>query len=134
MNMPLELGLFIGAREFGNKRQKEKSYLVFDSEKFRFQKFISDIAGQDPRAHNDSPEKAVRFVRDWLNAKLKISADRTGTNHSTLPGGTAIFEEYQNFLVVLPAILKNMEVKENEQTFLDKTVAVAEWLHQKSLS
>lgn len=132
MNMPLELGLFIGAREFGTGRQKHKNYLVFESEKYRFQKFISDIAGQDPRAHGNHPEKAVKFVRDWLNAKLKSKADELGTIHHPLPGGKAIFDEYKMFRSALPAILKNMEIEEIELTFLDKATAVAVWLRQKS--
>jgi hypothetical protein len=130
MNMPLELGLFIGAREFGSKSQKEKSYLVFESEKFRFQKFISDIAGQDPRAHENSPEKAIRFVRDWLNSKLNAKADKSGTPHVALPGGKSIYNEYQKFLIARPTILKNMSIEESEATFLDKSAAVGKWISQ----
>lgn len=133
MNMPLELGLFIGAREFGPKRQKEKSYLVFESEKFRFQKFISDIAGQDPRAHEDSPEKAVRFVRDWLNSKLKSKADKSGTPHAALPGGKSIYNDYEAFLIARPTILKNMSIELGEATFLDKSAAVGKWISQMYL-
>src|SRR5205085_10402919 len=46
-NMPLELGAFLGAKHFGNNRQKRKACLILDSEKYRYQKFISHIAGQD---------------------------------------------------------------------------------------
>jgi hypothetical protein len=133
MNMPLELGLFIGAREFGPTRQKEKSYLVFESEKFRFQKFISDIAGQDPRAHEDSPEKAVRLVRDWLNSKLKSKADKSGTPHTALPGGKSIYSDYEEFLIARPTILKNMSIEVGEATFLDKSAAVGKWISQMYL-
>jgi len=60
-NMPLELGLFLGAREFGTGRQKQKRVLILDTERYRYQKFCSDIAGQDIKAHEGSGEK--RFGR-----------------------------------------------------------------------
>lgn len=43
--MPLELGTFLGAKHFGSEIQKKKTCLILDKEKFRYQKFISDIAG-----------------------------------------------------------------------------------------
>ena len=46
-NMPLELGLFLGARQYGNREQKAKRCVIYDRELYRFQKYISDIAGQD---------------------------------------------------------------------------------------
>src|SRR5215212_5243999 len=46
-NMPLELGLFLGAKRFGTGKQKRKNGLIMDVDRYRYQKFISDIAGQD---------------------------------------------------------------------------------------
>jgi len=34
-NMPLELGLFLGAKRYGNKRQKAKSCKILDNERYR---------------------------------------------------------------------------------------------------
>src|SRR5207244_972943 len=45
-NMPLELGLFLGAKRFGTGKHKAKTCLILDVERYRYQKFISDIAGQ----------------------------------------------------------------------------------------
>lgn len=39
-NMPLELGIFLGAREFGGGRQRQKRCLVLDRERFRYQAFL----------------------------------------------------------------------------------------------
>src|SRR5436309_3664590 len=36
-NMPFELGLFLGAKRFGTGRQKRKSTLILDRERYRFQ-------------------------------------------------------------------------------------------------
>jgi hypothetical protein len=65
-NMPLELGLFLGAREFGDRRQREKVTLVLERDKYSYLKFCSDISGQDPEAHNGEPFEAVTIVRNWL--------------------------------------------------------------------
>ncbi len=62
-NMPLELGLFLGARWFGTGPHDRKSCLVLDSDKYRYQEFISDLAGQDIAAHGNQPAGAVQAVR-----------------------------------------------------------------------
>ncbi len=50
-NMPLELGIFLGSKVYGSGRHREKRGLILDIERFRYQKFCSDIAGQDIRGH-----------------------------------------------------------------------------------
>jgi hypothetical protein len=62
-NMPLELGLFLGAKRFGSRQHRNKNCLILDLEKYRYQKFISDIAGQDIAAHGARPNDAIRAVR-----------------------------------------------------------------------
>ena len=37
-NMPLELGLFMGAKVFGTGKQKRKAAMILDPERFRFQR------------------------------------------------------------------------------------------------
>ena len=56
-NMPLELGLFLGAKKYGGARHREKSCIIFDREPYRFQRYISDIAGQDIHAHRGEPHR-----------------------------------------------------------------------------
>src|SRR3970040_611574 len=63
-NMPLELGLFFGAKRYGNKRQQTKSCKILDTDRYRFQKFCSDISGQDISAHHGDPEEAIKAVRN----------------------------------------------------------------------
>jgi hypothetical protein len=50
-NMPFKLGLFLGASRYGDVTQCSKKCLIFDVTPFRYQKFISDIAGQAVHAH-----------------------------------------------------------------------------------
>ncbi|MEM1041622.1 MAG: hypothetical protein AAGI91_03240 [Bacteroidota bacterium] len=40
-NMPLELGIVLGARRFGRGRQKEKRCLILDRERFRYRAYLS---------------------------------------------------------------------------------------------
>lgn len=66
-NMPLELGLYLGAKSFSDQtKQKRKRCLILDSEPYRYQKFISDIAGQDIRSHGGKAMTAMEQTRDWL--------------------------------------------------------------------
>lgn len=65
-NMPLELGLFLGAKRFGDLEQKRKRTLILDVEPYRYQKFISDLAGMDPKSHRGDAGVAVGEVRTWL--------------------------------------------------------------------
>ena len=62
-NVPLELGMFLGAKRFGNTHQKAKVSLIIDRELYRYQRFMSDISGQDIRSHQNDPLEAIRIIR-----------------------------------------------------------------------
>ena len=96
-NMPLELGVFLGAKKFGIEEQKTKKCLVLDREQYRYQQFISDIAGQDIQAHNDSSKKVIMHVRNWL---------RNASRRETIPGGSIIWRRYQEFRRDLPQTVR----------------------------
>jgi hypothetical protein len=51
-NMPFELGLYLGAKRFGGRAGRGKKALILDREPFRYQAFLSDIAGQDVHTHS----------------------------------------------------------------------------------
>lgn len=119
-NMPFELGLFVGAVRFGSARdQRRKVCLVLDRERYRFQKFISDIAGQDIREHGDDPERAIGALRAWL---------ATLPRQDVLPGGAAIAARYRRFRAELPAVLGAAGVRPDEVVFADYANFVSEWL------
>jgi hypothetical protein len=119
-NMPLELGLFLGAKRFGHAEQKLKSCLIVDVERYRYQRFISDIAGQDIAAHNGDAETAIRIVRDWLRSATPKSI--------RIPGGSAIGSRYVAFQRELPAMCAKIRVDVNELTFIDYVAQVEDWL------
>jgi hypothetical protein len=66
-NMPYELGLDVGASEYGGTRLKTKKILILETERSHYQKVISDIAGQDISSHDDNPQTLVKRVRDWFS-------------------------------------------------------------------
>ncbi|MDE0426829.1 MAG: hypothetical protein OXN25_18410 [Candidatus Poribacteria bacterium] len=121
-NMPLELGIFLGAKKFGIEEQKRKRCLILDTEPYRYQQFISDIAGQDIQAHNDTSETIVKVVRDWL---------RNASRRETIPGGNIIWERYQEFIEKLPQTAREARLIPEELIFNDYTLLVAQWLETK---
>ncbi len=120
-NMPLELGLFLGARRFGNGPQKQKSCLVLDTHRYRYQQYISDIAGQDIQEHRRDATRAIKAVRDWLGAS------RAGL-HRALPGAAAISKRFKRFLDDLPAICAATERDAGDLTFTEFADAASIWL------
>jgi hypothetical protein len=120
-NMPFELGIDVGCKEYSAKH-KDKSFLIFESEKYGFQKYISDIAGQDIAKHSDDPLEAVKRVRDWL---------RTESARADIPGGIAIYKRYESFRQDLPAICEKFKLDMNELTFVDFSMTVAAWLEKQ---
>ncbi len=94
-NMPFELGIFFGAKKFGNKLQKSKNALVLERQKYSYQQFISDLNGIDTKAHNNDANTVIRQIRNWLT---------TASRRTTVPGHNIIRQEYIQFNIKLPQI------------------------------
>ena len=120
-NMPLELGLYLGARYYGGRGHKAKACLILDREPYRYQKFISDIAGQDISTHGDSERQAIQAVRDFLNG---LSGPRP------LPAGENIWTEYEGFLKVLPAICSHLKVTQTALQYQDFLYIVTDYISE----
>lgn len=120
-NMPFELGLFLGASRFGRGTQRSKRCLILDRTRHRYQKFISDIAGQDISAHDDKPEQAIRCVREWLNT---ASSDRQ------IAGAAHIMGRYRQFASDLPQLAKELRLRHDEITFRDLCNLIVIWLER----
>ena len=117
-NMPLELGIFLGAKRFGG-RSSRKRCLIIDRAPYRYQRFISDIGGQDIRAHDRSPAMAIRHVRDWF---------QSAPGKAVIPGGTKIWQDYQRFRRELPVIAEEAQLNPAQLTFIDYLQLVTSWL------
>jgi len=73
LNMPLELGLDLGAKAYGPNMLKKKKILILEEEPYRFQAAISDLSNSDIKAHEKEPDKIVRAVRDWLVQEADVA-------------------------------------------------------------
>lgn len=121
LNMPFELGLYLGAREFGGRRHRRKNCLILDKSQYRFRKSLSDIAGQDITAHHGRPSEAVKAIRDWLNA---------ATPGVIIPGAEHVFDRYRTFKKDLPALARGAKLQIPEIQFADRRKLISEWLRR----
>jgi hypothetical protein len=117
-NMPLELGIDLGCKAY-HPECSAKSLLIFDSEQHRFQKFVSDISGQDIHHHGNDVKTVVTGVRNWL---------RTESGKDTIPGGVAIYSRYLTYRVDLPEICAELKLDISDLAFADFTFTIAKWL------
>ena len=120
-NMPLELGLFFGAKKYGSIKNKSKICLILDQEEYRYQKFISDIGGQDIKSHGNDQYTVIPIIRDWL---------RNSSGRVTIPGGAAIRSRYQLFATKLPDLCLVLKLEPDNLIFNDYAWLVSEWLKQ----
>ena len=118
-NMPLELGLWLGAGYLGRDDQVNKQCIIFDSEPYRYQRFISDIGGQDVHAHDCSVSKVITELAGWLrHLPGGVSAG----------GGQLIGLEYEAFEAVLPALCTEVGLARDEMQFGDFNSIVTEYV------
>jgi hypothetical protein len=118
-NMPLELGLFIAAKRFGTGRQKSKRCVILDKKRYRYQKYISDISGQDIRSHQGKIKVLVIELATWL---------RIQSRERSVPGGQKMAAEFDSFRRKVPKICANRNLQPKELTFGDYAAMVEEYL------
>ena len=104
-NMPFELGLFMGARRYGGKRQRTKSALIMINEPYRLPVYLSDLAGNDPEAHHGKPGEVIRIVRRYLHER---------PNGTPLPGAGRILARFELFKAALPDLSSVLEITPDE--------------------
>jgi hypothetical protein len=125
-NMPLELGMFLGAKRFGSGKQRTKNCLILDVDRYRYQKFISDIAGQDIAAHGGEPIEAIIAVRNWLSAAMPDTL--------RMPGGVTIVRRYATFRDDLPGLCERLRLNVDDLTFNEYVLQVEEWLRDSRVT
>jgi hypothetical protein len=118
-NMPFELGLFLGCKRYSARRRSKKECVILDHEEFRYQKFLSDIAGQDIRSHGSDVTRAIVQIRDWLT---------TVTRAKGVVGGKEIAARYQSFLRDLPVLCSKTKREPDGLTFNDLKEMIESWL------
>lgn len=126
-NMPLELGIFLGAKTFGSGEQRRKGCLILDRDPYRYMRFCSDLAGHDIRAHANRVENTIRSVRHWLSNKL---ADR-GVR---IPSPSLMITRYKQFKARLPAACRALNLDPRELIFREHQSLVVAWLQENPWS
>ena len=121
-NMPLELGIFLGAKYFGGHGQDRKVSLTFERNPHSYERFISDLKGQDIVAHRNDPEFVVRKIRDWLS---------TNSQRRSLPGGHVLWRDYVKFSKWLPAKCQKVGFRLVDLTFDDYARLAYLWLRDR---
>lgn len=122
-NMPMELGLFLGAQKFSASKHynKDKKALVMDVEKFRYRNFISDISGQDIKEHGFNPLAAVGNVRDFLF---------NNTRRTSIASPNFYKERYSQFSSELPVYCEQLRWDIDSLNFLDFSAVAEQWIIQ----
>ena len=118
LNMPFELGVYVGCREFGGRGRKRKKLLILDNDPFRYRQALSDIAGQDVHAHGGQVESAILHVRNWLSSFCE----------KPQPSAGWIWDRCQWFRARLPEICAECNFVRAELTFIDYVYCVKYWL------
>jgi hypothetical protein len=118
-NMPFELGLFLGAKRFGGPPHRQKKSLIFDRDQFRYQLYISDIAGQDIHSHNGEASRLIHETVAWLRDEVR---------DPQVPGGVAVASEFEKFTADLPTIAAEKQLQVSELTFKDLVETAARWV------
>lgn len=121
-NMPFELGLFFGAKHYGYEEQNKKNCLVLDSKSYRFQKFISDIAGHDIKTHKNNFKVTMRVTREWL----KLQTDE----RVILPTTEEILIRYNAFQIDRPLLCKELHFSVQSMLFAEYRYLIMRWVEK----
>jgi hypothetical protein len=88
LNMPFELGVDVGCRNFGAEDLGSKRCLILEAEHYRYQAAISDLSGSDIAAHKNEPKEVVAVVRNWIANQCRPRA----------PGPSKIWFAFNEFM------------------------------------
>lgn len=74
LNMPFELGLDYGCRQYARGHDGKK-ILILEEKPYRYQAALSDLSGCDIQSHGGKFETIVGKVRGWLAGEARLQAD-----------------------------------------------------------
>ena len=114
-NLPFELGLDLGCRTYGKGKMAAKKCLILDKESYRYMRVISDISGNDIRAHNANDQDLIRVVRNWI---------RTARDES-IPGSHTIWRDFNIFYIYF---IENCKRKEYDNADIEQ-MPITEYIY-----
>jgi hypothetical protein len=126
-NMPMELGIHLGARLLGENKHRRKRALILEAEAHRYDRALSDISGQDIETHRGDPNEAIRCVRNWLSEHRPRSAP-------PLPGAAAMQADYALFQSEVGDLLRARRLDDLDNlTHSDFLFAVRDWISVRAV-
>ena len=123
-NMPFELGIFYSAKHYGGTPHKNKHCIILEKYKYRYHKYISDIAGIDVTPHKNSEKECILAIRNWL---------LTSSKRSTIPDGNKINTRYKQFKSDLKKVCNKSGRDYNSMPFVEITRNMSDWLRINQL-
>ncbi len=127
MNMPFEIGLDLGCRLYHNDLiYRKKRSLLLESEKYAYQKAISDLSNSDVKCHKGEPEEIVFQIRNWFSE----------LGHHEIPIGSLIWDEFNVFYSKLAIIGDEVKLKQKDidnMTITEMIDKMKTWVINKKL-
>lgn len=118
-NMPFELGIDIGCKYLSENHHCEKVHLIIDTENHRFRIYLSDISGQDVKAHKNDPNEIIKVVRNWLSTSLK---------KKVIPSASFIQKQYELFRSQMKRICDSSNLDAEDLQYTDFCHIIEIWL------
>lgn len=124
-NMPFELGLVIGCKKVAGVQYAARPILIMEHAAYTSQKCLSDIAGQDLKAHGESPARVINIVRAWLLQQ---------SGRENIPGHIRIQNAFTKFYKLLPELCDVAGLEEAEISYSDYVYLAQQWLVEENAS
>lgn len=124
-NMPFELGLVMGCRRVAGAKFASRPMLIMERTAYTSQKCLSDIAGQDLKAHEGSTPRVIRTVRTWLSQE---------SGRQDIPGHLRIQHTFDEFYLQLPALCHEAHLELAELSYPDFFYLTQQWLIELNAS
>ena len=102
-NMPFEAGIAYAVHAM-NPYKRDHHIGILDGIQYQHYASISDLAGLDPKVHQNDPDAAIGCVRDFLRKKSTLG----------LPGAAHVTKRYLAFRGTLALAAKTNKVKLSE--------------------
>lgn len=120
-NMPFECGIAYSVHLM-QPYKWEHDFCVLEAVAYQAQVTTSDLAGIDPKVHENKPEMAIQCVREFIKRK----------SGNDLPGAKHIQKRYADFFAHLPKAAAAANIELSELTSLsylnDLQSIMAKWI------
>lgn len=123
-NMPFELGMVIGCKKIARAHYARRPMLIMERTAYTSQKCLSDIAGQDLKAHAGSVSRTISIVRGWLLQQ---------SNRKNIPGHVRIQNAFNDFYALLPDLCGEAELEADDISYSDFVTLAQQWLVQRNV-